>query len=210
MKELKVTEFIDKLASNEPTPGGGAAAGVTAGLGIGAILMAMLFSTNNKKITEDERGYLLDKIESFQKSKEVFVGIIDRDATEFEPLAKAYGMPKDTPEQEEARLAAIQEGLKIASQPPIDLLNEVEAILDGFDKVIPLIKKIIISDVGVGLQMLRSAVNASSLNLYINGGQITDAELAQEYFDMADKKVKELSEQLDGYYNQVKAVLVNK
>lgn len=207
MKELKITEFIDKLASNEPTPGGGAAAGVTAGLGIGAILMAMIFS-NTDKLSEEDQKFLSDKITEFQKSKEVFVGIIDRDATEFEPLSQAYGMPRTTDEEKSARQEAIQEGLQIASRPPMDLIHEVEQILNGFDQVLPLIKKIIISDVGVGLQMLRSAVQASALNLYINGGQLKDEALQKEYYALASDKVAELSAQLDEYFNQVKDVLV--
>lgn len=208
MKELKVTEFINKLASDEPTPGGGAAAGVTAGLGIGAILMAMYFSTSSKKISEDEKQFLENKIEDFEKSKDIFIDIIDRDAIDFGPLSKAYGMSRDTDEEKEARLAAIEEGLKIASKPPIDLLNEVESILDGFEKIIPLIKKMIISDVGVGLQMLRSAVHASSLNLYINGGQLKDQTTKEEYFDMANNKVAKLSAKSDELYAQVKEILV--
>lgn len=208
MKELKVTEFINKLASDEATPGGGAAAGVTAGLGIGAILMAMYFSTSSKNISEEEKQFLETKITDFEKSKEVFVDIIDRDAIDFGPLSKAYGMPRASDEEKETRLQAIEEGLKIASRPPIDLLNEVEKILDGFEKIIPLIKKMIISDVGVGLQMLRSAVHASSLNLYINGGQLKDQTTKEEYFDMANNKVAKLSAKSDELYAQVKEILV--
>ncbi|MBG9980859.1 cyclodeaminase/cyclohydrolase family protein [Facklamia sp. DSM 111018] len=207
MKELKVTEFINQLASDAPTPGGGAAAGVTAGLGVGAILMAMIFS-KNKKMSEQEHEFLLKKIEDFEKSKQIFIEIIDRDASEFEPLSKAYGMPKATDEEIAARNEAMEEGLKIASRPPIDLLNEVEKILTGFEEVIPLIKKMIISDVGVGLQMLRSAIHASSLNLYINGGQIKDEAVKQEYFDLANNKVADLSAKADALYAQVKEILV--
>ncbi|MGF3067104.1 cyclodeaminase/cyclohydrolase family protein [Facklamia sp. P12945] len=207
MKELKVTEFIDKLASNDPTPGGGAAAGVTAGLGIGAILMAMIFSQSDK-LSKEDQTFLAKKIEEFEKSKEIFVNIIDRDATEFEPLSKAYGMPRATDVEKQVRNEAIQSGLVIASQPPVDLISEVSQIVEGFDKVIPLIKKIIVSDVGVGLQMLRSAVQASSLNLYINGGQLKDKEKQEEYYELANNKVAELSSQLDEYYAQVKDILI--
>lgn len=117
-------------------------------------------------------------------------------------------MPKDSEEEQAKRHQAIQEGLEIASQPPIDLVQEVDKILVDFDRVIPLIKKMIISDVGVGLQMLRSALNASSLNLYINGGQLSDEGKQKEYYELADQKVKELSEKLDSYYEEVKKVLV--
>lgn len=206
MKELAVTEFINKLASNEPTPGGGAAAGVTAGLGIGAILMAMNFSTN-KKMSDEEKEFLLAKIDQYTKIKDHFIELIDRDASDFEPLSNAYGMPKGTDEEVAARKEAIEEGLKIASQPPIELLNEVEVITEDLAELVPLTKKIIISDLGVGVQMLRSAVHATSLNLAINAGQLKDEATATEYREMATTKVNELSDKLDQIYQEVQSIL---
>lgn len=208
MKELQVTEFVNKLASNDPTPGGGAAAGVTASLGIGAILMAMRFSTN-KKMSEDDKAFLLDKIEEFDKRKDHLITLIDRDASDFEPLSKAYGMPKETDEEKKERKAAIQEGLKIASRPPIELLEEVSTIADDLDKILPLIKKIIISDLGVGAQMLRSAIYASSLNLAINAGQLNDQATKDEYREMATTQVDQVAKKLDAIYQQVQAVLAD-
>lgn len=206
MKELAVTDFINKLASNEPTPGGGAAAGVTAGLGIGAVLMSMEFSTN-KKMSDEDKDFLLKKIDDFKASKDHFVELIDRDASDFEPLSKAYGMPKATDEEKAARQEAIQEGLQIASRPPMELLKEVEAITEDLDKIIPLVKKIIISDLGVGAQMLRSAAHASSLNLSINADQIKDEAIKAEYREMATTRVEAVSKQLDKVYEQVQSIL---
>lgn len=206
MKELAVTEFINKLASNEPTPGGGAAAGVTAGLGIGAVLMSMEFSTN-KKMSDDDKAFLMQKIEDYKASKDHFVELIDRDASDFEPLSKAYGMPKETDEEKAARSEAIQEGLKIASQPPMELLQEVEAITEDLEKIVPLVKKIIISDLGVGAQMLRSAAHASSLNLSINADQIKDEAVKAEYREMATDRVQAVSDKLDKVYAEVQSIL---
>lgn len=207
MKDLKITEFVNKLASKEPTPGGGAAAGVAASLGAGAILMAMYFSEDKKGVSDEDRAFFQEKVQALEASKDTFIQIIDRDATDFEPLSQAYGMPRETDEDKASRAAAIQDGLVTASQPPLDLIHEVEAILQDFDRVIPLVKKLIISDVGVGLQLLRSAVNASSLNLLINGSQLKDPDTQAEYMDLATTKVQALSDQLDRLYNTVVEIL---
>lgn len=206
MKELKVTEFIDKLGSDEATPGGGAAAGVTAGLGIGAVLMALKFSTN-KKMSDSDKDFLLAKIDEFEKSKDHFTELIDRDATDFGPLSKAYGMPKATDEEKQARQEAIEEGLKIASKPPIELLKEVEKITEDLYKLVPLTKKMIISDLGVGAQMLRSAVHASSLNLAINAGQLKEEAVKKEYIKLGTTTVEQVSQKLDQVYKDVQDVL---
>ena len=207
MKELQVTQFIEQLASKAPTPGGGAAAAVSAGLGIGAILMAMEFSVT-KKMSAEDRQVLQDRIQAFHTSKDKFIAMIDRDATEFEPLAQAYRMPKDDASQIEARQQAIQEGLVTASAVPMDLIEEVGKILQNFDAILPFIKKTIVSDIGVGLQQLRAALQASALNLYINAGQLSDPDLQTSYRHLASDQVDNFIEHIDQYFDQVKAQLI--
>lgn len=206
MKELQVQEFINRLASDEPTPGGGAAAAIAAGMGVGAIIMAMKFSTN-KKMTEQENEHLLATITKYEASKEHFIELIDRDAIDFGPLSEAYKMPRGTEEEKALRQEKVEEGLVIASQPPIELLDEAVEIIESVETIIPLVKKVIISDVGVGLQLLRSAIMASSLNLYINGGQMTDKAKKNDYFAKADRIVASSTVKIDELYAQVKEVL---
>lgn len=207
MKELPIHQFIDQLASKEPTPGGGAAAAVSASLGVGSILMAIEFS-NSKKLSGAERAYLDTRIQQFQDSKDQFIEMIDRDAEEFAPLAQAYRMPINDADQIKARQEAIQDGLVMASQVPIELITEVGHILQSFDTLLPLIKKTIVSDIGVGLQQLRAAVQASALNVYMNANQLTDPSLQQTYRQTANEQAESLLALIDRYYEDVKTILV--
>lgn len=206
MKEYKIVDFVDKLGSKEPTPGGGAAAGVAASLGVGAIVMAMEFS-NTDKLDQEAQDLLTKRINDLNEIKEDFKDIIDRDATDFEPLAQAYGMPKSTDEEKEARTEAIQSGLVTASQPPIDLLNGSTTVLDIAEEVIPHIKKGIISDVGVGVQLIRSAMLSSSLNIYINASSIKDLETAKQYKENTDSILDQYVAKSDDLFEKVKEVI---
>lgn len=206
MKESRIIDFVDKLGSKEPTPGGGAAAGVAASMGVGAIVMAMEFS-NGKPLEEDEKDLLTNRINELNEIKEIFKDIIDRDATDFEPLSNAYGMPRATDEEKAARTEAIQEGLITASQPPLDLLNNAKKVFDIAEEVLPLIKKGIISDVGVGVQLLRSAILSSSLNVYINASSLKDEETKNKYIKDTEQTLEEYVAKADAIFNEVNKVI---
>lgn len=206
MKESRIVDFVDKLGSKEPTPGGGAAAGVAASMGVAAVVMAMEFS-NGSKLEENEQELLTNRINELNEIKEVFKEIIDRDATDFEPLSNAYGMARETDEEKAARTEAIQEGLVTASQPPLDLLNNAKRVIDIADEVVPLIKKGIISDVGVGVQLLRSAILSSSLNVYINASSLKDEETKNKYIKDTEQTLEEYVAKADQIFNKVNQVI---
>ncbi|MDO5457429.1 MAG: cyclodeaminase/cyclohydrolase family protein [Atopococcus tabaci] len=206
MKESRIVDFVDKLGSKEPTPGGGAAAGVAASMGVGAVVMAMEFS-NGSKLEKDEQDLLTNRINELNEIKEVFKDIIDRDATDFEPLSNAYGMARETDEEKAARTEAIQEGLVTASQPPIDLLNNAEKVIDIAEEVLPLIKKGIISDVGVGVQLIRAAILSSSLNVYINASSLKDEEKKNKYIKDTEQTLEEYVAKADQIFDKVNEVI---
>ena len=206
MKESRIVDFVDKLGSKEPTPGGGAAAGVAASMGVAAVVMAMEFS-NGSKLEKNEQDLLTNRINELNEIKEIFKDIIDRDATDFEPLSNAYGMARETDEEKAARTEAIQEGLITASQPPIDLLNNAKKVLDIADEIVPLIKKGIISDVGVGVQLLRSAILSSSLNVYINASSLKDEETKNKYIKDTEQTLEEYVAKADQIFNKVNQVI---
>lgn len=206
MKEFRIIDFVDKLGSKEPTPGGGAAAGVAASMGVGAIVMAMEFSNTNA-LEADAQNLLTDRINELNEIKEIFKEIIDRDATEFKPLSKAYGMPKKTDKEKATRRQAIQEGLVTASQPPLDLLKYSQRVIDIAEEILPHIKKGIISDVGVGVQLIRSAINSSSLNIYINASSIKDTKIQSEYIEGTNKILNEYISKADSVFETVNSVI---
>lgn len=208
MKDEKITTFVDKLASKESTPGGGAAAGVSASLGAAAILMAMRFS-NTDKLSEEDQASLNQAIDAIEESKAVFIEIIDRDAEDFIPLSNAYGMPKATDEEKTERSKAIQEGLLTASQPPLDLLKEADKVIDIAEENLSLIKKGIISDIGVGLQHLRAAMNSSSLNVIINARSLKDQAKKEELNSAVGEELNQSIDKVDELFNKVQEIIIN-
>ena len=94
------TEFVEVLASKAPVPGGGGASALVGAVGTALGNMVGSLTVGKKKYAdvEDEMYELKAKCDQLQKD---FLRLIERDAEVFEPLSKAYGMPKETEEEKE-------------------------------------------------------------------------------------------------------------
>jgi len=98
MAEMSSAYFIEALASKAPVPGGGGAAAMGGAIGMALSNMVGNLTVGKKKYAavEDEVKTLLEEGSAII---EALKNLVDQDAEVFEPLSKAYGLPKDTPEQ---------------------------------------------------------------------------------------------------------------
>lgn len=206
MNQESITSFINRLASDEPTPGGGAAVGIGASMGVAAIMMAARFSDTDR-LEDEQRKSLKTALERLEFSKDKFLELVAADEEGFQPLAKAYQMPKSTAEEKQKRQEAIEQGLAIASQAPARLLEEVRVVLNIVDDIFPLIKRVIISDIGVGTQLLLAAANASSLNLSINARSMKNAKNKEKYTILRDDLTTSIKKDAEIIQNRVEEKL---
>ena len=130
--------FLEALASDTPTPGGGAAAGVVAA--VGASLIAMVGRlTAGKEAFVGVDARMRELIAEADEARPAFLELADRDATAFDGVMAAFKMPKETDEQKAERSAAIQAGYEEAAKVPLECLRKavelmtlaLEATADG-------------------------------------------------------------------------------
>ncbi|MGX7347692.1 cyclodeaminase/cyclohydrolase family protein [Aerococcus vaginalis] len=205
MRNAKITQFMDELGSDSPTPGGGAAAALNAALGVSSILMAVRISLKNK-ITVEEQS-LIDELESHQQT---FLELIDDDVEAFQSLSKAYRLPKTTTNERQQRTQAVQKTTLVAIEPQILLYQYAIAVLHLSERILPSVHPQIISDVAVGIQMLRSAYLSSVTNLYINIQSIKDSQLKVHYLSMIDHDKSEIIALADRLYETINQQIQSK
>ena len=84
--------------------------------------------------------------------------LVERDAQVFEPLSKAYGMPKATEEEkaEKARVMAVV--LKEACQVPFEIMEKCCQAIDLMDGFAKMGSAIALSDAGVGVAFCKAAL----------------------------------------------------
>ena len=177
MEELTINEFLQKLASSDPIPGGGSIAGLSAA--IGSALSSMVFSlTLGKKVynelCEEDKEKFNFAYEQSKKCVSSFTKLMNEDASVFNKFIKVFSMPKQTEEEKKNREKAINEGYKDALQVPMKVLEESRKVYDFILIAAKFGNKSVISDAAVAAIMLHAAVESSIINIKINLSGIKD------------------------------------
>ncbi len=168
-------EFIEKLSTKEPTPGGGGASAM-----IGAVASALCQMVANLTSGKKKYAQYQEDIERIIKNvefeKKVFLELIDKDAEGFYPLSKAYSIPKDEP----GRTETLEQALKIAAQTPLEILKECDKLADVLDELAVKGSVLVLSDVGVAAAACRAAADGAAMSVYANTGLMKNREYAEE------------------------------
>ena len=195
-------EFVDVLASKAPVPGGGGASALVGAIGMALGNMVGSLTVGKKKYADVEADIiaLKEKATALQAD---FLRLVEADAEAFEPLAKAYGMPRETEEEkaEKARVMAIV--LKDACAVPMEIMEKcceaIELIVEFGAKG----SKLAISDAGVGAAFCKAALKGASLNVYINTKSMADREYAEELNKKADAMLEKYTKIADETFDSV-------
>ena len=173
------TEFVEVLASKAPVPGGGGASALVGAVGTALGNMVGSLTVGKKKYAdvEDEMWELKAKCDQLQKD---FLRLIERDAEVFEPLSKAYGMPRETEEEKAEKARVMEIVLKDACSVPMEIMEKCCEAIDLIVEFAAKGSKLAISDAGVGAAFCKAALQGASLNVYINTKSMADREYAEE------------------------------
>ncbi|UWX56961.1 cyclodeaminase/cyclohydrolase family protein [Chlorobaculum sp. MV4-Y] len=173
-----ISTYLDSLASADPTPGGGAAAAVTAAQGVALLSMVCNLTIGKKKFADvaDEVHSILEKCETARRQ---MLNLGDRDMEVFGTIMEVYKMPKSTPEEAEARRAAIQLALKASSEAPFELFKRCLAMLPLADRLEQIGNPSVLSDVIVGRYLLVAGLMSAMANVEVNLASIDDAEFCK-------------------------------
>lgn len=169
--------FLEDLASSKATPGGGGAAALAGALGAALGSMVVNLTMGKKKYAEHEE-LLRETLEKTEALRRELKDLIAADAAAFAPLAKAYGLPKNTPAEIAAKERVMEAALADAAAVPLRIM---EKGLEGLRLQEILAEKgsrLAISDVACGARLLRAAVACGEMNVYINTGLMKDRVLA--------------------------------
>ena len=177
--EKSCKEFVDVLASKEPVPGGGGASALAGAIGIALGSMVGSLTLGKKKYADVE-GDIKRLMAKADEIRERMITLIDRDAEVFEPLAKAYGMPKETPEEQAEKARVMEIVLKDACDVPLEIMR---AACDGIDAIAEFAakgSKLAISDAGCAATVCRASLEAAALNVFINTKAMANREYAEK------------------------------
>lgn len=194
--EQKTTDFLEQLSSSAPIPGGGGASAAVGAFASALGLMVTNLTVGKKKYADVEEE-ILEIREKLEQKKLDLIRMVDEDAEAFEPLAKAYRMPKETEEEQAEKEKVMEAALKNAAEAPLHIM---ETIVDTMEMIRVLGKKgsrLAVSDAGVAILFAQAALEGASLNIFINTKMMKDQEEAERLNCRADQLIatgKELRE----------------
>ncbi|WP_422691257.1 cyclodeaminase/cyclohydrolase family protein [Clostridium thermosuccinogenes] len=199
-------EFTDALASGAPVPGGGGASALVGALGtaLGSMVGNLTLGKKKYESVQDDIKAILEKA---QLLKEQLLSLVDKDAEVFEPLSKAYGLPKNTEEEKRKRDEIMENALRMACSVPVEIMEKAMEAIALHEELATKGSRIAISDVGVGVLLCKSALMGASLNVFINTKLMKDRQYADEINSRVDEMLKSGIKRADAVYMEVESGL---
>jgi formiminotetrahydrofolate cyclodeaminase len=199
LTDMSLSDFLDRLASGAPAPGGGAAAAL-AGSSAAALASMVCNLTLGKQELADvgpEIQQLLEETEALRAGLEFGV---DADAEAFGRLAAAYRMPRDNDAQRNARVSAIRRASIDAARAPLEVGRLCTRVLDICTRLAEIGNPRVLTDVVVAAFLARAALHSAAANVEVNLPSIK----GDAFWDEARRELEHL---LDGREAQVKTIL---
>ncbi|MCF6463410.1 formimidoyltetrahydrofolate cyclodeaminase [Clostridium sp. Cult1] len=188
-----IKNYINEVASKEPTPGGGSVAALAGSLGSALTAMVGYLTIGRKmylELDEKIKEEMDQNFEELKKSIEKLNEIVDEDTKAFDKVMEAFKLPKETEEEKKKRTQAIQEGYKIALEVPLRCAEECFKVLE-LQKVFANYGNVnAITDVGVGALLAATGLEGALLNVKINLLSIKDEEFRNKMEEKIDNLLK--------------------
>ena len=202
-----IDEYIKELGSKAPVPGGGGASAVAGALSAALSSMVCNLTVGKKSYisVEDDVKKIL---EDMNKHMESFIKLSDKDAEVFYPLSQAYGFKPQNDEEKKMHEENMEKLLFDAAMVPLDIMKEAYSMLVAVDFLAKKGSKLAVSDAGVAVSMLRSAVCGAMMNVVINVKYMKNREKAQNLMDEASEILENTMNKADIIYREVLEVLL--
>jgi len=208
--DLKLKDFLDELSSSSPAPGGGSVSALAGAAGCSLILMVGNLTIGKKKfklLSLEKQDEYQKSIKKFNYNKEKFVELIDKDTEAFNLLMKAYKMSKNTSEELVKRQFEIEKATLGCIKVPLEVsLLGLETIKE-LGKLIENSNKNTISDQGVSVLMLHSAIEGACMNVLINLPGLEDEKQVNDYKKIIEDILSESTKIKDQLLKEIRYLL---
>ena len=177
LTDLTTKDFLTKVASNEPVPGGGSIAALCGAVAASLGAMVANLTIGRKKYADVEEEMQKAKDELINASL-FFMEAIDRDSDAYKKVFECFKMPKSCDEEISIRDKAIQEATIYAATVPMEVARRACSIMNTITMVAEKGNRNAVTDACVAMMSARNATLAALLNVRINLMSIHDKAIA--------------------------------
>ena len=185
LTELTIKDFISKVISNDPVPGGGSISALNGALAAALSAMVANLTVGRKKYAE-VNDLMQELSTRFEKLSQKLIEDVDRDSDAYNRVFAAFKLPKETDEEKQLRSEAIQKETKYAAQVPMEVARAVYEVLPQIDAIAQKGNSNAVTDACVSMMCARTAILGALLNVRINLTSIKDEAFVNAMREEAD------------------------
>jgi formiminotetrahydrofolate cyclodeaminase len=197
-----IEQFVSALASKAPIPGGGGASAIVAAIGMALGNMVGSLTIGKKKYADVQDAVALLKAQADALQADL-LDLANKDAEVFEPLSRAYGLPKETEAEKAYKAQVMEAALRAACSVPLEIMQKCGEAIRLLEQFAQKGSAIAISDAGVGAACCLAALKGASLNVYINTKAMSDRAYAAEMNKKATALLAEYTKLAEAVYRSV-------
>ncbi len=202
---LSLVDFADETSSESPAPGGGSVSAYVGALGVSLGTMVANLSAH-KRGWDDRWEEFSQWAEMGMKFQRELLWLVDEDTRSFNKIMEAFGLPKSSEQEKQARTAAIEEASKYAMEIPLRTAQVAFESLQVMKAMVEQGNPNSVTDAGVGAMCARTAVLGAIMNVRINASGIKDKEFTERLLNQA----LELEGQAELAESEVRAMVASK
>jgi len=202
-KASSLATFLDDLASERPTPGGGGAAAACGAIGAALVSMVanLTIGKKNYETVSEDLEVVNAKAEALRAE---LTGAIEEDAAAFNSVMDAYGLPRGTDEEKAKRAASIQAALKDATLAPLRAVKACFEVIRLASAAAEKGNLNVISDAGVAVLAANAGLRSAALNVFINVKTIKDRDFAEKQIAEVNALLAQAAETTESVYRTVR------
>ena len=204
-RDLTLAEFVDRLASADPIPGGGSAAAVAASLGAALVTMVASLSVGREKYAQHTAN-LEDVASTGRRLSLALLELAEDDALAYGRYAVALKLPRDTDDQREARAREIGTAARRAAEVPLETLRACLQVVTAAERLAGRSNVNAASDLAVAALLADAGGKAAGANVLTNLPAIDD----QEWADEAANAVVQLQSAIDDIAQMTREAVGNR
>jgi methenyltetrahydrofolate cyclohydrolase len=166
LAELRLGEFLERLGSRAPTPGGGSASALAGASGAALLHMVVELTASRPDVVDDETLAEFRGAAAAWRSE--LTRLVDVDAAAYDGVIAARRLPRTTEREIEARRVQVAGAVREATRVPLEIARRSFEVLALAERVARIGNRNAISDVGVAALLAAAAVRGAAMNVRIN------------------------------------------
>ena len=169
-----IAGFTEQLASPAPVPGGGGASALVGAIGVALGDMVGELTVGKRKYADVEED-IKALMARAQELRRKLLACVEKDAAAFEPLSRAYGIPKDDP----TRDGVMEQCLRDAASAPLEIFDLCCECIELQREFAGKGSRLALSDAATGVVFCWSAMYGAAVNVKVNTKLMKDRAYAE-------------------------------